>query len=129
MKYFPQRPGSADCGPCCVAMLTSCSTLDDALEAFQERNEGGYSTEAQIKAALGALGFEMSNRMGGRSLLNRTFFEERNDNLLIRTKKRSDRNWHWMVWDGNGKRLLDPLRPSRSRFPSNLSVFYIVTKA
>ena len=113
MKRVVQKDEKG-CGIACVAMLTGQSYgatrrlmyPDDRVKATRTRDLSG---------ALASLGCEVGDRLV--PLRTRRFQDLGCDAILKVNKRRS--KWHWVVWDHQRQRVLDPLEPPSPRIEAS----------
>jgi len=103
MKRVVQRRG-VDCGIACVAMLANVSYEVAKKRMFGDRPVRRTSKEC-LQDGLRHFGIRTATRLV-RCGANYTTLNFR---AILKTNATGDGNWHWIVWDADRKRILDPL--------------------
>ena len=102
------RKGDMDCGIACVAMLAGVGYFE-ALEAFNDKEsavEKGNLAPA-LRDALIKLGHQPAKRL----TKFRVYDVLENDAILKVNPYNKGADWHWVAWDAERTRILDPWRP------------------
>lgn len=103
MKRVTQRERT-DCGVACIAMVASVS-YEDAQKALGDAAHSRTQV-ADLRKALDKLGYCLGRRsipIAPEKLQQLTF------DCILKTKPGpKSGNWHWMVWDSNAQKILDP---------------------
>jgi hypothetical protein len=107
MRHILQK-GDMDCGIACVAMLAGVGYFE-ALEAFNDKEsavEKG-NLAPTLRDALIKLGHQPAKRL----TKFRGYDVLENDAILKVNPYTKGADWHWVVWDAERTRILDPRRP------------------
>ena len=99
-------------GIACVAMLAGKSYEAVAREMFPD-GVVPHATTGDLKLALAAHGLEPARHpVPFRS----TQYRDLEDDAILKANpRRGGAEWHWVVWDAERKRLLDPRDPPYKR--------------
>jgi hypothetical protein len=95
------------CGVACVAMIAGVS-YRRALRAMYGDKPLIKTVTGDLRRGLHALGIECGTRLV-RSTTPRHYRNLRED-AVLKTRTRSDGDWHWIVWDAKRKLVIDPER-------------------
>jgi hypothetical protein len=110
-RLVHQRRG-ADCGVACVAMVAG-TDYERALAAFLDFGCSGRWTDVQaLRRALIRVGVRCGDRLIPAT--GKTPPEHLGD--AIWRVNQIGRRWHWVVWDSQEQRILDPMRSPRKRY-------------
>ncbi len=109
IKFVPQR--GHGCGIACVAMLAGVS-YDEAKTAFPpdpDREAQGTSAK-DVMEALARFGIRAEAL---KPSAREAYLSFESDAVLRGEIKEPGENndWHWVVWDGERRKILDPYRP------------------
>jgi hypothetical protein len=99
------QPDEGSCGIACVAILAKRS-FGKARAIMQKSYVEEDTTPAQLRAALKKFGIDSSplKPIGSRTYVSLTF-----DAALL-GRDRHDGQGHWVVWDSDRQKVLDPYR-------------------
>ncbi len=103
MKRVAQRRG-IDCGVACVAMIAEVSYAKAKRAMFGDLPVGRTSKEC-LQKGLRKFGIRTGSRLirCGRNYTTLSF------RAILKTNVTRNGNWHWIVWDPERARPLDPL--------------------
>lgn len=101
------------CGVACVAMVAGVSYWAACEAIFGPKPPRRHSTyTADLRRGLNRLGINTTDRLkplGGRSLTALAV------DAIVKVNPRQD-GWHWVIWDAQRQRILDPRHPSYRRY-------------
>ncbi len=99
-------------GIACVAMLAGKSYGAVAEEMFPD-GAVPHTNTGDLKLALEAYGLEPAGHLVP---FRSTKYQDLKDNAILKANpRRGGAEWHWVVWDAERRRLLDPREPPYKR--------------
>ena len=101
------------CGVACVAMIVGVS-FNEARRCMFGHQEITTTRTRDIRKALREFGIASSRLV--RSTPRTRYFRNLEQDAILKTRSRSDNDWHWIVWDGKHKKLLDPEKNKDDRY-------------
>ena len=101
------------CGIACVAMLAGESYRAVREEMFPSRTVSNTNT-GDLRRVLAVYGLKLAHHLVP---FRSTAYEDLTDNSILKVNpRRGGAEWHWVVWDAERRRLLDPKDPPYQRF-------------
>lgn len=101
------------CGVACVAMIAGVGYWTACAAIFGTEPPDRHSTHAaDLRRGLKRLGIALADRL--RPLGDRPL-SDLEASAIVKVNPRRD-GWHWVVWDTERRRLLDPRQPTYQRY-------------